>query len=56
MEISDIAKARYNAEDLDYKEILKYRLPATYKEFKDFFSKDKAIPCPCPKIVIIKLN
>ena len=38
-EISEIAKARHEAEDPDYKKVLKYRLPAAYKEFKDIFYK-----------------
>ena len=56
MEICEIIKVRYNAEDLNYKKVLKYRLPAVYKEFKNIFLKDKAIPYPYPKIIIYKLN
>ena len=39
MEIYKITKARHNAENPDYKKVLKHRLLATYKEFKDIFSK-----------------
>ena len=39
MEIYKITEARYNTKDLDYEKILKYRLPAAYKEFKDIISK-----------------
>ena len=38
-EINKITKACHEAEDLDYKKILKYYLPAAYKEFKDIFFK-----------------
>ena len=55
-EICEIIKARHDTEDLDYKKILKYCLPAAYKEFKDFFLKDKGILYPRPEIIIIKLN
>ena len=37
--MSEIAKARHDAEDPDYERVLKHRLPAAYKEFKDIFSK-----------------
>ena len=39
MEIYKITKARHNAKDLNYKKVLKYRLPVTYREFKDILSK-----------------
>ena len=39
MEICKITEVRYNAEDLDYEKILKYYLPAVYREFKDVFFK-----------------
>ena len=39
MEIYKIAEACHNAEDLDYKKVLKHYLPAAYKEFKDIFFK-----------------
>ena len=55
-EIYEITAARHNAEDPDYKKILKHRLPAAYREFKDIFSKNKAIPYPRPEIMITKLN
>ena len=55
-EINKIAKARHKTEDLDYEKILKYYLPAAYREFKDFFLRNKAVPYPCPEIAIIKLN
>ena len=38
-EISEIAEARHDAKDLDYKKVLKHYLPAVYKEFKDIFFK-----------------
>ena len=38
-EIYKITKVRYNTKDLNYKKILKYRLPAAYKEFKNIFFK-----------------
>ena len=38
-EINKIIKARYKAEDPDYKNVLKYHLPAIYKEFQDIFFK-----------------
>ena len=38
-EIYEITKARYDAENPDYKKVLKHCLPAVYKEFKDVFSK-----------------
>ena len=38
-EICKITKAHYNAEDLDYEKVLKHRLPAVYKEFKNIFFK-----------------
>ena len=37
IEISEIAEARHEVKDPDYKKVLKYCLPAAYKEFKDFF-------------------
>ena len=39
MKIYKIIKARYNMEDLNYKKILKYYLPAIYKECKNIFFK-----------------
>ena len=36
-EIYEIAEVRYDAEDLDYKKVLKYCLPIAYREFKDIF-------------------
>ena len=37
VEINGITEARYKAEDLDYKEVLKYFLLIVYGEFKDVF-------------------
>ena len=38
-EICEITEVCHNAEDLNYKKVLKHYLPAAYKEFKDIFSK-----------------
>ena len=55
-EIYEITEVRHNAEDLNYKKVLKHRLPTIYKEFKDIFFKNKIIPFPRLKIMITKLN
>ena len=55
-EIYKITEARHNTKDLNYKKVLKYRLPVAYKEFKDFFLKNKIIPYPRPEIITTKLN
>ena len=39
MEINKITKARHEAEDPDYKKVLKYYLLAAYREFKNIFSQ-----------------
>ena len=39
VEIYKITKVYYNAKDPDYKKVLKYYLPAVYKEFKNIFFK-----------------
>ena len=39
MEIYNITEVYHNMESLDYKKILKYYLPAAYKEFKNIFFK-----------------
>ena len=49
VEICEITKARYNAEDLDYEKILKHCLPGAYKEFKDVFSKRQSNTLPPPQ-------
>ena len=56
VKINKIAEARHEAEDLDYEKVLKYCLLVAYGEFKDFFLRNKAIPCPRPKTAITKLN
>ena len=56
VEIYKIIKVRYNAENLNYKIILKYYLSAAYREFKDIFFKKKVILYPRPEIMITKLN
>ena len=38
-EINKITEARHKAEDPDNEKVLKHRLPAAYKEFKDIFFK-----------------
>ena len=38
-EIIIILKARYKKEDPEYAAILRSRLPASYREFKDIFSR-----------------
>ena len=48
-EINKIAKTCYEAEDPDYKKVLKHRLPAAYGEFKDIFSKQKNNTLPPPR-------
>ena len=55
-EISEITKVYYNAEDPDYKKILKYYLLGIYKEFKNVFLGNKLIPYTRSEIITTKLN
>ena len=49
MEINNIIKVCYNTENPDYEEVLKYCLPAAYKEFKDIFLKKRSNTLPPPR-------